>query len=181
MKKKRNVSERGLMKQTVFLNNGRGVGEVIIGNVRVIDGAVLSVFGSSSSDSKKEPNAKVRILGGISVRGNSVVSIFGPVHRTVETAKEVQDTKTEKKKVKCPKKKDAVHDVECRGEDQVSCCCLCQVNVACCVIMPCMHKTLCVRCSTRLCRENGKKKKLIGEVQCPTCRANVKKVARVFE
>lgn len=63
-------------------------------------------------------------------------------------------------------------------EENVSSCVICLSNNPVCVISPCHHKSLCCGCARTL-TEKGTK--LRGEVKCPICKADVKKIFKVFE
>lgn len=72
------------------------------------------------------------------------------------------------------KDEDVKHDKQAEEGDKE--CIICMENVPNCVIKPCYHKIICIRCSIELCK--GKKK---GEVNCPKCRKTIKKIKRVYE
>ena len=55
-------------------------------------------------------------------------------------------------------------------------CCICLLNHANCIILPCAHKNLCVACSRSLCRGSG-----IEEKSCPSCRSKIHSIKYVYE
>ena len=77
------------------------------------------------------------------------------------------------KLVACPSEADLQHDKVAEEKE----CCVCQVNLANCIVAPCNQICLCISCARQL-THNGTKKR--GEVVCPLCRANVKAINRVF-
>lgn len=64
------------------------------------------------------------------------------------------------------------------AKDGAPSCVICTSNVPACVIMPCMHKSLCCECARSLASQGTKKR---GQVKCPVCRAEVEKIKKVFE
>ena len=63
-------------------------------------------------------------------------------------------------------------------ENAPSSCVICTANVPICVIMPCMHKVICCDCGRKLTADGTKER---GEVECPICKAEVHRIAKVFE
>lgn len=86
--------------------------------------------------------------------------------------------KKEAKFVDCPSPTDKDTEVPDDAEPGTPTCVICTVNVPCCIIVPCMHKSVCCECSCKL-AENGMKRQ--GEVKCPLCKVEVEKFAKVFE
>jgi hypothetical protein len=79
------------------------------------------------------------------------------------------------KHVGCPPEGDS-HDISA-PEDSASCV-ICLDHQPICIILPCMHKSLCCSCARSI-TANGTKER--GQVKCPMCKADVKEIKRVYE
>lgn len=126
----------------------------------------------------------------------SVIGSIGDHSITNIVIDDDEDDKKEKKKEKKKKEKrkrdeeEEVVFIECPLESDkdvplpedvaegVPSCVVCTANTPCCVVMPCMHKSLCCACSRVLTGEGTKAR---GEVKCPLCQGEVHKIAKVFE
>jgi hypothetical protein len=73
--------------------------------------------------------------------------------------------------IACPDEADLAKDKEAL-ETETSCV-ICVENKSCCIILPCAHMNLCVKCSRRLC--DGKR-----NVECPICKKKVDEIKYVF-
>ena len=80
------------------------------------------------------------------------------------------------KLVSCPSEEDAKKDIPLETNDPS--CVICLSNTPVCVVSPCNHKSLCSTCARTITAEGTKKR---GEVQCPLCKVEVKKIFRIFE
>lgn len=84
------------------------------------------------------------------------------------------------KLVSCPSEEDAKKDVliSNNSKNNPPSCVICLSNAPVCVISPCNHKSLCSTCARTMTAQGTKKR---GEVQCPLCKVDVKKIFRIFE
>lgn len=117
-------------------------------------------------------------------------SIIGSVGDDDDDKKEKKKEKKKKEKRKHEEEEEEVVFIECPLESDkdvplpedaaegVPSCVVCTANAPCCVVMPCMHKSLCCACSRVLTGEGTKAR---GEVKCPLCQGEVHKIAKVFE
>lgn len=80
------------------------------------------------------------------------------------------------RRVKCPKESES-QDVPA-PDDAPSSCVVCLENQPNCAVLPCMHKCLCCRCARAL-TDNGTKER--GQVKCPLCNRDAKKLKRIYE
>lgn len=94
--------------------------------------------------------------------------------------REEEEKKEVAKLVFCPSEEDAKKDVFISGdsEDNPPSCVICLSNTPVCVISPCNHKSVCSTCARTMTAQGTKKR---GEVQCPLCKVEVKKIFRIFE
>lgn len=82
------------------------------------------------------------------------------------------------KAVMAPDHTEVQHDA--LAKDGEPTCIVCLENRRNCVILPCAHMHYCVDCSRRLVHgPTGMELKMRGEVTCPECRVEVKKIQRV--
>lgn len=95
------------------------------------------------------------------------------------------DVKEEEKEevvkfVSCPSEEDAKKDIPLFNDPETDApsCIICLSNTPVCVISPCNHKSLCSTCARTMTAQGTKKR---GEVQCPLCKVEVKKIFRIFE
>lgn len=63
-------------------------------------------------------------------------------------------------------------------DDDSPACVVCTTNKPVCVVMPCMHKSVCCACARVLCSDGTKER---GQVKCPICQAEVHKIAKIYE
>lgn len=92
-------------------------------------------------------------------------------------------TKKEKKEadlifVECPLPTDLDTTLPEDAPDGTPACVVCTAKAPCCVMLPCMHKSLCCECGRKLAAEGTKQR---GEVKCPLCQGVVERIAKVFE
>jgi hypothetical protein len=125
--------------------------------------------------------------GGWSTRGvvigciggsDTVVNMFDD-----DDSDEPKVTKKEKKEadlifVECPLPTDLDTVVPDDAPDGTPACVVCTAKAPCCVMLPCMHKSLCCECGRKLAAEGTKQR---GEVKCPLCQGVVERIAKVFE
>jgi hypothetical protein len=79
------------------------------------------------------------------------------------------------RRVKCPKESESQDAV---AADDAPSCVVCLENQPNCAVLSCMHKCLCCRCAHDM-TSNGTKER--GQVKCPLCKADAKKIKRVYE
>lgn len=61
-------------------------------------------------------------------------------------------------------------------------CVICLTSKTRCLVRPCNHLCLCIKCSSALCfGSKGDELKRVGEVYCPKCRTGIKSIEKVFE
>jgi hypothetical protein len=61
-------------------------------------------------------------------------------------------------------------------------CVVCLTNKKNCIVLPCKHLSLCVKCSLDHCSgQNRDELKKINEVKCPVCRTDVVSIGKVFQ
>lgn len=85
-----------------------------------------------------------------------------------------------RKKVIGPNEAEVIHDQEADEEKGEACCVICLVNRRCCITSPCMHLHYCVQCARNLVYGiDGREIKYRGDLKCPGCRKEVKKIVRV--
>jgi hypothetical protein len=93
---------------------------------------------------------------------------------------QVKATSPDRKPVKGPDHTELEQDQEADEEKGEPTCIICLVNRRCCVTQPCMHLHYCIACARKLVfGSSGMELKYRGEVQCPECRVDVKKIVRV--
>lgn len=80
--------------------------------------------------------------------------------------------------VECPLPTDVDIALPENAADNTPACVICTVNAPCCIILPCMHKSLCCECGRKLTSDGTK---YSGEVKCPICQTVVHKIGKVFE
>jgi hypothetical protein len=102
---------------------------------------------------------------------------------TTTTVMNQKVTKKEKKEadlifVECPLPTDLDTVVPDDAPDGTPACVVCTAKAPCCVMLPCMHKSLCCECGRKLAAEGTKQR---GEVKCPLCQGVVERIAKVFE
>ena len=68
------------------------------------------------------------------------------------------------------------HDREA-PEDAPTACSVCLTNELCCAVLPCMHRCLCCKCARELAADGTKQR---GQVACPLCKTDVKKIKLVY-
>lgn len=114
------------------------------------------------------------------IRG-SIIGCVGDHCTTNVIEEEPEKRKREEEEprfVECPLESDKDSPLPEDSVEGIPSCVICTANAPCCVIMPCMHKSLCCACSRVLCVEGTKQR---GEVKCPMCQAEVHKIAKVYE
>jgi hypothetical protein len=126
------------------------------------------------------PNCKY--CTGISLPLKAVIPPSEPILRRRQTARKGRAgyavPKKPRKYVECPLPTDQDTALPAEADDEAPSCAICTVNIPICVILPCMHKTICCDCGRKLTDDGFKKR---GEVKCPICQAEVHKIAKVFE
>jgi hypothetical protein len=117
-----------------------------------------------------------------SVWNNAVVNIQGKVD--IQGIFAMGDVicyeKTDKKQlfIECPLESEPDTPIPDDAPDGTPACVVCTANAPSCVILPCMHKSLCCACGRALTAEGTKQR---GQLKCPMCQGEVHKIARVFE
>ena len=92
----------------------------------------------------------------------------------------VEKPSVSRKAVEGPSYKEVDHDQEADESINEPACIICMMNKRCCVTQPCMHLSYCIGCARRLVfGESGMELKYRGEVECPECRTEVKRIVRV--
>lgn len=97
------------------------------------------------------------------------------MHNIIQPIQPIKPYQIEKK-VKVPLYDDLKHDVKSTANDICNVCVICLENARNCIILPCAHMILCVRCSIQ--HADGKNR---GEATCPSCREPIKIIKRVYE
>jgi hypothetical protein len=148
----------------------------IIGNGNTITGSNNTITGNQNKATGS--NNELRGFGNEHSEG-SVVSMYDCMMNAdswISTTGNIPIARKtgEKKSPKCialPKGTDTAMTEDSKG----AACVICMERESICALLPCAHRILCVQCSREL--ANGKTK---DSVQCPECRAPVKKIVRIY-
>lgn len=153
----------GVAQASPSASGGRNV--IRLGNMTIV-----AEGGSASMTFFNHPGSTVIASGGsLAVAGASMsTQEFGKLLKKREREEE------EEQFVECPLESEKDEE----AKDGAASCVICTANVPACVIMPCMHKSLCCECARSLASQGTKKR---GQVNCPVCRAEVEKIKKVFE
>lgn len=122
----------------------------------------------------------INITGGITKSLSDLFSslpfLFGENDENMPTNDSTAQPKL--KEIKVPSDSDIQQDKEIpeNAPENTKACVICMSNEPNCIIMKCMHKILCIKCSIEL-----GKGKMKGQVKCPECRADITKILRVYE
>ena len=109
----------------------------------------------------------------IVINGNTTVNYSSPyIIKEKEKVKEV-------KYIGIPTTAELEHDIVIPENSDIKACSICLSKIPNCVILPCMHKILCVECSIELGGKDCPKERC--SVNCPECRKSIKDIKRVFE
>lgn len=118
------------------------------------------------------------VIRGINIGCVGNHSTTNVIEEKPEKRKREEEEEEEPLFVECPLESDKDSPLPEDSVEGIPSCVICTTNTPCCVIMPCMHKSLCCACSRVLASEGTKQR---GEVKCPMCQAEVHKIAKVYE
>lgn len=100
----------------------------------------------------------------------------GGIIQTINNLPNVKKAK-ETEYVEGPAPAELEHDTEApEGKE----CVICMTNAIICIVWPCRHACLCVKCSRTLCFGPDEGLKEQSEVACPKCRGQVEKILRIY-
>jgi hypothetical protein len=186
----------------------------VVGDDNTINGANANVVGNRNKINGRNSDAvSDGIVGGMifnNFSGSEVVNIsgragivqqnigangsvttvtFGPggiVTRTTNGRKKKRErSEDEVQFVEGPTNSELVHDKELKDGDERGCV-VCLTKVANCIVWPCRHACVCVKCARALCffhvnddPTEPETLREIGKVSCPTCRGKAEKILRI--
>lgn len=143
----------------------------ITGNHNKVQGhgnTATGTFNKINGEEQRSSGSVVRV-GGITILGSIKSGGDVIINSNKRPAEEVEE-----QFVECPLESDKDEE----AAENAPSCVLCMTNVPACIILPCLHKSVCCACARVLAGEGLKKR---GEVTCPICRKDVEKIAKVFE
>jgi ribosomal protein S17 len=146
----------------------------VLGNNNVISGSKAVVAGN---DNIINGSAAVILTGSNNIVNGSVISDKG-YNTVVNNIHENNIQKKKKKHIKRPTSDDIKEDCEAKGENA---CVICLSSKARCLISPCKHCCLCIKCGVELASGSGHVRlKEVGDVSCPLCRTEIKSIKKIF-
>ena len=135
------------------------------------EGNVVTGMGSESNGTKTESKNTGFDISGTTFKlyGNGT-TIF-----TVDGDNNFGKSVPEPQYVEGPAEAELSHDVEGDG------CVVCLSNRPICIVWPCRHACLCVKCARTLCFGQNGDPQEVGTVKCPKCRGATEKILRIHE
>lgn len=136
-----------------------------------ISGATIGHVGSCGTVNMYGNGMDVVAVDGFTFRGDGVAvqNNNGPVINNFG------DSVPETQYVEGPTEAELSHDVEGDG------CVVCLSNRSICIVWPCRHVCLCVKCARTLCFGQNGDPQEVGTVKCPKCRGATEKILRIHE
>lgn len=167
-------------------NKVTGSNNTISGNHNTVIGDNNAILGNHNTITGRgnEYTGKFnKIIIEISDESSSSSSIESSSSSSSEEEESPQKKKSKKREfdltfVECPLLTDVDVVLAENTADNTPACVICTTNVPCCIILPCMHKSLCCECGRKLTADGTKQS---GEVKCPICQTVVHKIGKVFE
>jgi hypothetical protein len=166
-------------------NTVTGHNNTILGNHNTITGRgnawtgkfnkhIIEISEESSSSSSEEEDESSSSSSSVESSSSSSSS------SSIESPQKKKSKKREDDLafVECPLPTDVDIALPENAADNTPACVICTVNAPCCIILPCMHKSLCCECGRKLTSDGTK---YSGEVKCPICQTVVHKIGKVFE
>jgi len=145
----------------------------VLGNNNIINGSKAVVAGN---DNIINGSAVVILAGNNNIVNGSVISDKG--YNTVVNNIHENNIQKKKKYIKGPTPDDIKEDCEAKGENA---CVICLSSKARCLISPCKHCCLCIKCGVELASGPGHiQLKEVEDVSCPLCRTEIKSIKKIF-